>query len=129
MGVWAAWPGNHEPILGGATDDTGSGGLFGDRKSRRTIRFNCKLEPHVMSCVTVGVVQGNESVNTTRCADVLFLTNTVDVGEGEELVLEVQEKTPVKSAPIKRTWVHAFKDEERKAKGGQRIADASKESA
>jgi len=61
-------------------DDTGSGGLLGDRKSRRTIRFNCKLEPHVMSCVTVGVVQGNESVNTTRCADVLFLTNTVDVG-------------------------------------------------
>ena len=59
--VWVWGPLGQVTMNGGATDDTGSGGLFGDRKSRRTIRFNCKLEPHVMSCVTVGVVQGNES--------------------------------------------------------------------
>jgi len=100
-------------------DDTGSG-------ERCTVRFNCKLERHVLSCVTVGVVQGTESVNTTRVAEVLFLTNTVDVDEGEELVLEVTEKTAKGHAPTKRTWVHAFKDEEKKAKQ-QRVAVAAKE--
>ena len=37
------------------------------------------------------------------------MTNTVEVGEGEELFLEVQER-PTKPPP-KRTWQHALKEE------------------
>ena len=57
-------------------------------------RFNCAIKKYVMSCVTVGSV-GTEDLNTTRTCQISFLTNSVDVKEGEELVLEVAEKNKV----------------------------------
>ena len=54
-----------------------------------------------MSNVTVGVVKGM-SVNVPKCCELQFLTNSVDLLEGEELILEVREKTPKQAAP-KRT--------------------------
>jgi hypothetical protein len=88
----------------------------------RIPRFNCTLEPQVMSCVTVGVLQGSHSVNTTRSCEVWFLVNNVDVDEGEELFLEIKERQEEKKS--KRTWIHAFQEEEKaaksKAKGIQR---------
>ena len=86
-------------------------------------RFNCGIVPQVMSCVTLGLLNGT-SVNTTRCIEAPCLINVVDVGEGEELIMEVPEKTPQKTAP-KRTWKAAFlaeaKDDDRAKKREQKV--------
>ena len=82
-------------------------------------RFNCGTEAITLSCVTVGVVR-SETVNTTRVFDVPFLTNTVDLEEGEELILEVREKSRAKEQQ-KRTWKQAFKAEEQKEKGAKEM--------
>ena len=80
----------------------------------RCPRFNCQLDTQAVSCVTVGIVK-SVSVNTTRTFEVPFLTNCIAVEEGEELIMEVQEKIADKPAG-KRTWKHAFLDEERRKK-------------
>ena len=80
-------------------------------------RFNCETEAITLSCVTIGVVR-SETVNTTRVFEVPFLTNTVDLEEGEELILEVGKKSRVKEQQ-KRTWKQAFKAEEQKEKGAK----------
>ena len=77
-------------------------------------RFNCQMEGQAVSCVTVGIVK-SQSVNTTRICEVPFLTNSLEVEEGEELILEVREKTVDKPAG-KRTWKQAFQDEEKTKK-------------
>ena len=64
-----------------------------------------------MSCVSVGVVK-SQSVNTTRVCNVPFLTNSIEVDEGEELILEVREATK-KAEKRERTWRDAVKDEEK----------------
>ena len=74
-------------------------------------RFNCRLEAVNMSCVNVGIVK-SQSVSTTRVFNVPFLTNSLEVDEGEELILEVREKTQVEKA-TKRTWKDAVKDAEK----------------
>ena len=66
-----------------------------------------------MSCVTVGVVK-ETNVNTTRTCEVPFLTNTLELEEGEELILEVREKVSTRQ-PAKRTWKEVYKAEEKKA--------------
>ena len=67
-----------------------------------------------MSCVEVGLVK-SQSVSTTRVFTVPFLTNSLEVDEGEELILEVREKTKDKVA-TKRTWKDDVKNEERSNK-------------
>ena len=81
------------------------------KEGERRLRFNCRLEVVSMSCVSVGVVK-SQSVNTTRVCNVPFLTNSIEVDEGEELILEVREKTHEEKA-TKRTWRDAVKDEEK----------------
>ena len=73
----------------------------------RIPRFNCKIEALVMSAVTVGVVR-EKAVNTTRSCEVPFLTNSIEVHEGEELILEVQAKSTVVAIKPTRTWKKAF---------------------
>ena len=87
-------------------------------------RFNCAIKKHMMSCVAVGAV-GTEHLNTTRTCQISFLTNSVDVKEGEELVLEVADKKGVETKP-KRTWRDAFREEERNATIRQERLDAAK---
>ena len=65
-----------------------------------------------MSCVNIGLVKA-QSVSTTRVFTVPFLTNSIEVHEGEELLLEVREKSHHKVA-TKRTWRDELHDEERK---------------
>ena len=81
-------------------------------------RFNCMIDVQTMTCVTVGVVR-SQPLNTSRMCDVPFLINSLEVAEGEELILEVGEKKA--KIDVKRTWKHAFQDEERvnKAKKAQ----------
>ena len=67
-----------------------------------------------MSCVTVGILQGSQSVNSTRSCEVWCLVNHVDVDEGEELFMEIKEKQVVE-AKGKRTWIHAYHDETKAA--------------
>jgi hypothetical protein len=61
-----------------------------------------------------GVIGG--SVTTTRMCQVPFLTNTIELEEGEELFLEVLDKSTVKKEPQKRTWRNAFIDQEKQQK-------------
>jgi hypothetical protein len=70
-------------------------------------RFNCKIEAHVMSAVTVGVFR-EKAVNTTRSLEVPFLTNSIEVHAGEELILEVHAKPTVVATKPVRTWKKAF---------------------
>ena len=67
-------------------------------------RFNCGLVTLTVTNVTVGVVKGSDlrgdtAINSTKCCEVPFLTNTQDLEEGEELILEVQEKANVFKPP------------------------------
>ena len=88
------------------------------KEGTRRPRFNCRLEGQNMSCVNVGIVK-SQSVTTTRVFHVPFLTNSIEVHEGEELILEVREKTQNKMA-TKRTWKHAFQDQARKEEQTQK---------
>ena len=72
-----------------------------DKSLKIKPRFNCSMVTQTMSNVTVGVVKGM-SVNVPKCCEVQFLTNSVDLLEGEELILEVPEKKPKQATP-KRT--------------------------
>jgi hypothetical protein len=88
-------------------------------------RFNCKIDVHTMSCVTVGVVN-SQAVNTTRMCDVPFLTNSIEVAQGEELIMEVGQRKVATAE--KRTWKQAFLEEERQTKANaEKEAKAEKE--
>ena len=65
-----------------------------------------------MSCVNVGLVK-SQSVTTTRVFHVPFLTNSLEVYEGEELILEVREGTQ-KAEKRERTWRDAVKEAKKK---------------
>ena len=51
-------------------------------------RFNCTLEVRSLSCVCVSSVQGL-AMNRARILEVPFLTNTEQLEQGEELILDV----------------------------------------
>ena len=87
-------------------------------------RFNCALVTEAFTAVTVGVVK-SVAVNTTRIYQIPFLTNITDLEEGEELIMEVNEKK-AKETDTKRTWVHAFRDEEKKKKQDEARAQKTK---
>jgi hypothetical protein len=76
-------------------------------------RFNCTLEEHVITHVTVGVVKA-QPVNTTRMICVPFLSNSVEVAEGEELILQVAEPKQRERAD-KRRWIEAMRADEKAA--------------
>ena len=77
-------------------------------------RFNCTMEIHAVSCVTVGCVKGHV-LNITRAFDVPFWTNSIDVEDGEGLILEVREKEVAK-VQRQMTWKHAHKVQEQQGK-------------
>ena len=70
-------------------------------------RFNCQIVQQVKTCVTVRVVKST-SVNTTRPCAVPFLTNVLDVEEGSELMVEVEDKEDIQPAP-NVTWKQTLK--------------------
>ena len=78
-------------------------------------RFNCNLQMQQLSQVSLAIMRGS-SVNRTRSFEVPFLTNSKDLEEGEELILQVYEKTKEDKPSAKRTWRDADKENERKAK-------------
>ena len=47
-------------------------------------------------------------MNTTRSCEVPFLTNNIEVQEGEGLILEVHATPTVVATVAKRTWRKAF---------------------
>ena len=94
------------------------------KEGARRLRFNCRLEAVSMSCVNVGVVK-SQSVSTTRVCNVPFLTNSLEVDEGEELILEVREKTQVERA-TKRTWRDAVKEANQKKEATSSKQNAKK---
>jgi hypothetical protein len=81
-----------------------------DLVSNRVLpRFNCKLQIQVLSMVIVGVVV-DVTVNSTRTCEVPFLTNSLQLEEGEELFLEVYDtEKSHKKDPAKRTWKDELK--------------------
>ena len=72
------------------------------------------MEMEAISTLAVGCVN-NQALNTTRIVTVPFLTNTMDMGKGEELIVEVNERA-VETTTGKRTWKQALQAEEKKCK-------------
>ena len=83
--------------------------------SERAPRATCALENHVVSTCTVGTVQG-ESVGVTRIYGMDFMTNSMDLDVGEELILQVPEPAPVVPQVKKRTWREAQQAQDAKEK-------------
>ena len=78
-------------------------------------RFNCKLQTLSLSTVNIATVKG-KCFNRTRLLDVPFLTNELALQKDEELILEINEPVAKKKPEKKRTWISAWKDEEKEAK-------------
>ena len=78
-------------------------------------RFNCELELKSQSvvCLSVGSTS-NTNCNRTRLIEVPFMTNSVPLEEGEELILRIEEKK--QPTPKKRSWRDEVKDAERQSK-------------
>ena len=78
-------------------------------------RFNCELRPHVMTCINIGMtILGQGPVNMTRTLEVPFLVNTIELEDGEQLFLEIQEAAP--KPEITRGWKQAHHQSEQASK-------------
>ena len=73
-------------------------------------RFNWGLVVRSISLVCVGAMEGH-SMNRTRIFEVPFLTNTEEVLQGEELIMEISEKRKEPKVS-KRSWRDAMRDDE-----------------
>ena len=71
-------------------------------------RFNCELRPCVMSCVNIATTTHGGFANMTRTVEVPFMVNTVDLEDGEQLFLEVQDRGQ-KERPQTRDWKKAHR--------------------
>ncbi len=71
------------------------------KPGKPSLSFNCELKMQTISAVSVGLVHA-QVTNRTRLFEVPFLSNTVSLLPGDELLLEIDDaKKPV---PKKRTW-------------------------
>jgi hypothetical protein len=78
-------------------------------------RFNCELVIRSISLVCVGAMEGH-SLNRTRIFEVPFLTNSEEVMQGEELILEIlEQRKEFPKASKRRSWRDALKEEEKAA--------------
>jgi hypothetical protein len=78
-------------------------------------RFNCELVIRSISSVCVGAMDGH-SLNRTRIFEVPFLTNSEEVMQGEELILEIlEQRKELPKASKRRSWRDALKEEEKAA--------------
>jgi len=78
-------------------------------------RFNCELRPHVMTCINIGMtILGQGPVNMTRTLEVPFLVNTIELEDGEQLFLEIQEAA--RKPEITRGWKQAHHQSEQASK-------------
>jgi len=68
------------------------------------------MEVQTVSAVTMGIVKSS-SFATTRVCEVPFMTNSVEVEVGEELIMQVIEKEKSKEVQ-KRNWKDAHKAQE-----------------
>jgi hypothetical protein len=75
-------------------------------------RFNCEIVVRSLSLVCVGAMEGH-SLNRTRIFEVPFLTNSEEVMEGEELILEIMPPNTTKASKVKRSWRDADRDQTR----------------
>ena len=78
-------------------------------------RFNCELLPRVISNVCIAAV-GKEPINRSRMIETPFLTNSIQLERGEELVLEIAEKIKKQSQPRDRSWRDVMKEGETRSK-------------
>ena len=84
-----------------------------EEERRPVPRFNCVYQTRQVSCVNV--IPGPGSVQRNlRIVEVPYITNSVDLAEGDELILQVFEK--VKKDDKKRRWLDEHKDKSKKAK-------------
>ena len=79
------------------------------------IRFNCEIISRTMNSVCIGAGLSTTTVNRTRVIEAPFLSNSHDIVEGEELVLEITEKKKKPQPVNKRSWRDVEKDNERQA--------------
>jgi len=77
-------------------------------KGQKKARFNCVLQTQALSDTIIAAV-GRKALNRTRIMELPFITNSVDLVDGEELFLEVFEATK-KGNNAKRTWRDAVKE-------------------
>ena len=83
-------------------------------KDKMAPRFNCELLTKTLSVVCIACV--SEKVNNcTRLIEMHFLTNSINLEEGEELLLEITATTK-KQTIAKRSWRDAEKAEEKEQK-------------
>ena len=75
------------------------------------LRFNVELRPYVMSCVNIATTTRGGIVNMTRTLEVPFMVNTVELVDGKQLCLEVQDRVQ-KEVSTKRDWKQAHKQQE-----------------
>jgi len=72
-------------------------------------RFNCEMAVQTVSCVTVGIVKSS-SCGSSRTWEVQFLTNNLEVEEGEELIMESHIREKPTPEPTKRGWKTALRE-------------------
>jgi hypothetical protein len=97
-------------------------------KGKMAPRFNCELLPQTLSVVCIASISQKLN-NSTRMIEMPCLTNSIDLEEGEELLLETTATTNKHSAVTKRSWRDAEKaeaQEKNKRRGGyDRTASAA----
>ena len=81
-------------------------------------RFNCDMEVYTVTSVSIAVACAPP--NCTRIYEVPFLVNTHELAEGEELILEVQQRQPKEKDDI--TWKQLAQHED-KARKSAAVAD------
>ena len=81
------------------------------KPGRLSPRFNCEI---VMHHLTTCVITATElqTYSRARIFEVPFLTNSEELEEGEELILEIAERIP-KQTPTKRSWKDVLRQEEK----------------
>jgi hypothetical protein len=84
-------------------------------KDKMAPRFNCELLMRSMSVVCISSVSG-ECYNRTRLIDMPFLSNSIPLEEGEELLLEIAATANKQTTTAKRSWRDAVKLEEKEQK-------------
>jgi hypothetical protein len=91
-------------------------------------RFNCEFLPKTLSVVCIASITDKIN-NSTRMIEIPILTNSIDLEEGEELLLETTAKTKQHSAVTKRSWRDTEKAEAQEKKKRRGVYDRTASAA
>ena len=78
-------------------------------------RFNCEIKVVQISNVNIASMR-DKVMNRTRIFDVPFLTNSVSLTEGEELIMEIQKKRETAVTAKRATSIGLMKQQESQQK-------------